>query len=113
MGARGEDLRANGRRMVRQERQQSVRGGGGDDFEDAGVLKLFEGGDEVAVVMPPRLARRGKFVVIHPREVAEGAVPVRAMNFLFREINQAVEVPQIAFADRKSTRLNSSHLGIS
>src|ERR1039458_2722179 len=41
MVARGEDLRANGRRMVRQERQQSVRGGGGDDFEDAGVLKLF------------------------------------------------------------------------
>ena len=33
MVARGEDLRADGRRMVGHQRQQSVRGGGGDDFQ--------------------------------------------------------------------------------
>ncbi len=32
MVARGQNLRADGRRMVRQQRQQPVRGGGGDDF---------------------------------------------------------------------------------
>jgi hypothetical protein len=58
MVARREDLRADGRRMAGHQRQQTVRGGGGDDFQQAFVLKFFEGGDEVAVVMPPRSRAR-------------------------------------------------------
>ena len=65
------------------------------------VLKLLEGGDEVAVVMPPRLARLAEFVVIHPREIAERAVPVRAMDFLFRQVNQAVEMPRVTLAQQR------------
>ena len=38
--AGGQNLRANGRRMIRQQRQQRVRGGGCDDFDPALVLKL-------------------------------------------------------------------------
>ena len=78
--------------MTGEQRQQSVRRRRGDDFNEIFVLKLFEGADEVAVVMPPRFAREGKFVVIHPRKVAEGAVPVRAMNFFFGEFDEAVEM---------------------
>ena len=48
MVARGQNLRAEGRRMVRQQRQQPVRRGGGDDFDAALVLKFAERGDEVA-----------------------------------------------------------------
>ena len=43
MIARGENLRAEGRRMVGQQRQQAVRGGGGDDLQQARVLKPLEG----------------------------------------------------------------------
>ena len=49
MVARDQDLRADGRRMIRQQRQQRVRGGGGDDFQPARVLKFAERADEVAV----------------------------------------------------------------
>jgi len=67
MVARGENLPADARRVAGHERQQPVRGGGGDDFEQLLILKLAEGGNQVAVVMPPSFPCQTKFMVIHPR----------------------------------------------
>ena len=39
--------------------------------------------------------------MIHPGKVAEVAVPVGAVNFLFRELDQAVEVPRVAFPQQR------------
>ncbi len=101
MVARGQDLRADGRRMVRQQRQQSVRRGGGDDFNPAFVLKFSERGDEVAPVRIPCVADGREAVVIHPGEFAVGAVPVSAVDFLFGEVNQPVQVPLVTALEQR------------
>jgi hypothetical protein len=92
---RGEDLRADGGRVV-QQRQQRVRGGGGDDFEAALLLKLAERADEVAAVGEVSGAQAREPVVIHPRELAELAVPVRAVDFLVGQFQQAFKMPHVA-----------------
>ena len=78
-----------------------MRGGGGDDFEAALVLKFAEGADEIAVAGPPGVANRSEPVVIHPRQFAEGAVPVRAVDFLFRQFDEAVQVPLVTLAQQR------------
>ena len=100
MIARGENLRADAGRMIGHEREQSVRGRSGDDFDAPFVLKFFERGDQIAAVMPPRLAREGKAMVIHPREVAIGAIPMRAVDFFFREFDEAVEMPGVTVSQQ-------------
>ena len=87
--------------MIRQQRQQRVRGGGGDDFQPAFVLKLAERADEITFVKTPRVADRGESLMIHPRQFAEGAVPVRAVNFLFGQLDEAVQMPLVAVAQQR------------
>ena len=40
MIARGQDLRADGRWVIRHQRQQSMRRAGGDDFEQSKILVM-------------------------------------------------------------------------
>ncbi len=87
--------------MAGQQRQERMRGGGGDDFEAALVLKFAEGIDEIAVARPPGVANQSEPVVIHPRQFAEGAVPVSAVDFLFRQFDEAVQVPFITPAQQR------------
>ena len=101
MVARGQNLRAEGRRMVRQQRQQSVRGGGGDDFNPAFVLELLEGVDQIAAAGAPGVADLAETVMIHPGEFVERAVPVGAVDFLFRQFDQAVQMPLVAVAQQR------------
>ena len=56
MVARGEDLRADGRRMIGQQRQQRVRGGAGDDFQRPASWNLRKARDEIAVAGVPGIA---------------------------------------------------------
>ena len=87
--------------MIRQQWQQRVRRGGGDDFQPAFVLKLAERANEVAFVKKPGVANRGEALMIHPRQFAEGAVPVRAVNFLFGQLDEAVQMPLVAVAQQR------------
>jgi hypothetical protein len=82
-------------------RQQTMCGGGGDDFQPAFVLEFFERGDEVAVMTFPRFAGAAEAVVVAPGLVAEGAVPVRAVDFLLREFEEVVEMPGVACAQER------------
>jgi hypothetical protein len=105
MVARRQDLRAERRRMAGQQRQQRVRRGGGDDFHAAFVLEFAERADEIAVPGLPRVADGNKPVVIHPRQFAEGAVPVRAVDFLFGQFDEAVEMPLVALRSSGSSSI--------
>ncbi len=87
--------------MAGQQRQQSVRRGGGDDFDAAFVLKFSERANEVAPVRIPCFTDGRQPVMIHPRKFAEGAIPVRAVDFLFGEVNQAVQVPLVALLEQR------------
>ena len=73
-----------------------MRRGGGDDFEAAQLLKLAERAHEVAPIGEVSRAQVGEPPVIHPRQFAELAVPVRAMDFLFGQLQQAFEMPHVA-----------------
>ena len=96
MIARGQDLRADGRRMRGQQRQQSMRRRRGDDFQFARVLKLAERADEIAVIAEIILAQPHEPLVIEEREFVIRAVPVGAVNFLFSELDQSVEMLLVA-----------------
>ena len=100
MFARSEDLTADGLRVVGHQRQQPMGGGGGDDLQQAGVLKLFKRADEIALMAAPGLPGEGELLVVHPRQIAVGAVPVRPVNLLFRQLNQAVQMPGVTFAEQ-------------
>ena len=65
MIARGQDLRADGRRMIRQQRQQRVCRGAGDDFQSAEVLEFAECADEVAVAAEVSVTDAGETAIIH------------------------------------------------
>ena len=95
MVARDEDLRADGRGMLGEQRQHGVGRGAGDDFQLALFLKFAERADEIAAIGQPSVARVGEAMVIHPRQRLIGLVPVRAMDFFFREFDQALEVPLV------------------
>ena len=84
-----------------EQRQQPVRRAGGDDFDASLRPEMFERADEIALVITPRFARQGKFVVIHPRQFAERAVPVRAVDFLFGQFDQAVQMPLVTPAQQR------------
>ena len=101
MIARGENLRADGGRMIGQQRQQCVRGGGGDDFNPAFVLELAKRAHEIAAARAPRVARQTEAVVIHPRQFVKRAVPVGAVNFLLRQGDEAVQMPLVTSAQER------------
>ena len=76
-------------------------GGGGDDFNPAFVLQLFESVDEIAVASAPCVAHQIEAVVIHPRQFTKRAVPVGAVNFLFRQFDEAVQMPRVTPAQER------------
>ena len=87
--------------MIRQHRQQRVRGGGGDDFDASFVLKFPKCADEIAVICAPRIPNRSEPAMIHPGEFVEGAVPVCAADFLFGQLNETVQVPFVTPAQQR------------
>ena len=98
---RDENLRAQTRRMIRQQRQQCVRGRAGDDFQPARVLKFREGRHQVFFARKIEIAGLQKPPMIQLRELVERLVPMRAMRFFLRQINQPVEVPDVAVLQQR------------
>ena len=92
---RHQDLGAQGGGIIRQQGQQRVGGGAGGDFQKALFLKLPERAQQVAPVRGVGVAKAAQAVVIHPGQFPKGAIPVGAMNFLFRQFDQAVEMAPI------------------
>src|SRR5262245_65313296 len=79
-----------------------------DLVEDSGIaeLEVTEGEEKVKIVKGGSAGK--ELVVLSPSAVPVGAPPVQAVVAA-----PAVPAPPTPAADRKSTRLNSSHLGIS
>ena len=82
--------------MIGQQRQQRVRGGAGDDLQMPRLLELPEGAHQVAPAGGVSVAHAAKPLVIEQGEFVEGLLPVRPMDFLFRQFDQLVEVPLVA-----------------
>ncbi|GEM_PF-1197403 len=101
MVARHPHLRPQGRRVIRQQRQQGVRGGAGDDFQVARFLELPEGPHQVAPVPGVKGLRGGKAFVIKPRHLLERLFPARALNLLFRQGNLLPEVALAAILQKR------------
>src|SRR5205814_7301765 len=80
MIARRQNLRADGRWMVGEQRDQRVRGGAGDDFEPAAVLKFSKRGDESAGVFEICLANRFESAEIHCRQSAIRRLALRTVG---------------------------------
>ena len=102
--ARGEDLRAERRRMFGEQRQQRVRGGAGDDFQNAGVLEFAERADEVAVAAEISFQDAGEPAVIIPGERLKPAVPARAFNFLFGQRDQIFQPARVTVAEQRGVQ---------
>ena len=81
--------------MIREERQQGVRGGAGDDLQEAQLLELPEGAHQVAPASGVGFADPSKPAVIEEGQFVEGLLPMGAVDFLSRECDQVVEVPLI------------------
>ena len=101
MIARHQNLGAQRGRVAGQQRQQRVRGRAGGDFQHPGLLQLAEGADQVAVVIKIGFAQAGETMMVHPSQLAEGGVPMRAMNLALRQLNQAVQVPDVAILQHR------------
>ena len=101
MIARDKDLRADRLRMIGHQRQERVRRGGGDDFEFSLLLKFAKRANEIFSVSEIGIAHRRETMVIHPRKQMNRRIPMRAMNFFFSEIDQAVEMPEITFLQER------------
>ena len=82
--------------MIRQQGQQRVRGGAGDDFQEAQLLELPKGAHQIATAGGVGIARGDKSAVIEEREFVKGLFPLGPMDFLGRKLNQLVEVPLVA-----------------
>jgi hypothetical protein len=99
--ARGQDLRADGRRMPGQQRQQRMGRTRRDDLDPVFVLEFFERVHQVAAITTPRFACLGKFMVIHPGQLPERPVPVRPMDLFFRQDDQIVQMPLITLLQQR------------
>ena len=101
MVARRQDLRAQRRRMVRQQREQRVRGSAGDNFDPAKVLKLAERPDQVPPVGKPGVTDAAEPLSIHLRKRAISRFPSRAVSFLLREPDQASQMLLVAVLQQR------------
>src|SRR5439155_4262977 len=86
--ARRENLGADRRRMIGQQRQQRVRGGAGDDFQSAAFLEFAERADQIPAVGDVGLADVDESLVIHFRERTAGGFPLRAVGFFFGQLDE-------------------------
>jgi hypothetical protein len=55
-----------------------------------------EGSHQIPAGAGPRGQQFGKSMMIHPRQLAVGAVPMRAVDLFFRQFQQTVQVTVVA-----------------
>src|SRR6266704_3714577 len=72
MVAGHKDLGANGRRMIGQQRQQRVRGGAGDNFQPAQVLKFAKCSHQVALAGKVKLPQLAEPAEVEPGQLVKG-----------------------------------------
>src|SRR6266571_2551117 len=82
-------------------RSDRTRNNSGNDLEPAVLLELAEGADHVAAISKIGLPQRVKALVVHQRERLIFVVPVRAVNFFFRQLQQGLEVPHVTVLQQR------------
>ena len=65
------------------------------------LLKFPERADDVLAVSEISVGNRFEAVVVHPGQFTKGAVPMRAMDFLFGQSDQCVQMPQITVLQQR------------
>src|SRR5439155_3242965 len=101
LGDRDLDLRADRPRRHREQREEAVRRRAGDDLEEAALLVGAEGGDQVlAPVLEEDRARPAEARQVHLRHAVEALVGARPPLFLLGQLDQPVEVPEVAPAQQ-------------
>ena len=68
--------------MIRQQGQDGVRGGGGNDLQQPGVLELPEGADQVASASDIGFPRRGESVAIEQGQLVEEGLKACSLGLL-------------------------------
>jgi hypothetical protein len=101
MVAGGKDLSSQRWRMIRQERQEGVGRGAGDDFESTDLLKFAERSDEIPAIGEVGPAQGQKPFMVHPGQRLERLVPMRPMKLVFCECNQAVQMTNEAVLEKR------------
>ena len=74
--------------MSRQQRQQRMRGRAGDNFQAPGILEFRKRCDEIFLVRKIEITNVAKLFVIQLRQLVQRLVPMRAVQFLFREVDE-------------------------
>jgi hypothetical protein len=91
MVPRDHDLRADRLRVLRHQRQVTVRRAAGDDLQLARVLEFLERGQQIALVLVvenvPAILQP---VQVKPRQLVELVVTLRAVDFLVRQLDALV-----------------------
>jgi hypothetical protein len=101
MIAGGQDLRPNGGRMIPQKGQQRMRGGASDNFESSEILKSSKCADEISSLSEEGIAECYEPLMIRQGERMTSFVPVSAVDFLFRELNQAVQMSHVPILQQR------------
>jgi hypothetical protein len=99
--ARGQYLSANGGWVAGEQREQGVGGGGSDDFEQPGVLKVAEGADQVSAHRVPGGAQFEKAPIIIIGQVPESGFPMGAIRFALGESDLGLEGSLVASAQER------------
>ncbi len=89
-------LRPDRRPVAIHQREEGVRGGGGDHLQPAGVAQLPERAHQIAVVAAPGVAQRQEAIAVHPCQPLVVGLGLRADDLLLAELDQLVEVRRVA-----------------
>src|SRR6266568_3785808 len=87
MVAGHKDLRANGRRMIGQQRQERVRGSAGDDFQLTQVLKFAKCSYEVTVAGKVKLPQLTESVEVEQGQLVKRLFPMRPLDFFLGQFD--------------------------
>jgi hypothetical protein len=87
--------------MVSQKWEDSVSGGAGDDFQQAGLLKFAEDGDEIAIAAKIKIASGFETVEVKSCQRVKRLLPMGAMRLSFRQFDKFIQVPEITLLEQR------------
>src|SRR6185503_2114596 len=96
MVARGENLAAQRSGMLGEQRQYGMRRGGSNNLQFSSLLEFPERADNVFAVGAIDVPERIKAMMIDPGKRLIILIPIRAMDFAFRKLDQRVEMIFVA-----------------
>ena len=89
--------------MFLHQRQESMRGPASDNLQFPQFLEFAKGADQIAsVAVAERGARLLETVVIKPRQILKGFVPLGAVDLFLGQLDQLRNVQDVAFSSLSS-----------